>query len=823
MKKVSELNTQWMKDYARTIMNIIGDGSVYSDKEIKCWSMYNSKTDTDTYSYLVKYGDWDIPVNLRFTSIVRPNIDYLVSSYLGNPFNFSVTTVDKQSLEAKFKDKINQYLDKIQDTIRQKYMTIQTNIEMIEGKKQELQYMLQQEPENEEAAAQLQQIQQQFPIIMMKMEQMSNMLSRELARENEKLDAMSILSKFTAKDIREDLAHRKMKSMFEDDCIGEEHRLSFIDKCVTGRNSIYVNIENNKLVYRQVPSLAVRIPKTTSIRYGEQLPWQVLDERYPLEYVINRWGDYMSAEELKRLKSRDKYSEGVYSNNSNGYNYVENKGGGMSMEGVRVTRIFFQETAKIQYKVSPGKNGTPHVHPYNGEDKLKPTDSIKTKYKSYAFEGTVIDGNIYVGFNKLDQQILKIDDYGWNELPIVTDSFDDVSRIPYSLIWATKDLQALNTIIEYYKELLLVISGVKGFVMDESQLPSGMGKKEWMYFRKLGVMWIETYKKERRTQQLQYNQFQQFDDTISNSVQYLDMMQNRIQQQVDQITGVSRHARGELQPRDPVGTTQMAIQATSIIADVLFWEHDQVIRRALTRALNLYCKFIAKDGDILNIFDKTMGVYAPMKIPSGLLDGADYDLKVMNNNKDFRNLESMRQVIMNEYSKGGIDIKGFASLMNTDSIQELTAIAQTLVDKADDMRSRMQQEAANVQREMIQFEKNLEAQIQAPMQQLKQYELQLKKLDLDLKDKQLIFEAEYKKSQLETDSFLKAMDIMAEREVELKYLDEQKQSRQVDDILQQATLITNMILGKEQNMLKDKEISMRPKEKIKDSGKTIKS
>ena len=116
---------------------------------------------------------------------------------------------------------------------------------------------------------------------------------------------------------------------------------------------------------------------------------------------------------------------------------------------------------------------------------------------------------------------------------------------------------------------------------------------------------------------------------------------------------------------------------------------------------------------------------------------------------------------------------------------------------------------------MIQFEKNLEAQIQAPMQQLKQYELQLKKLDLDLKEKQIIFENEIKGREMESKVALGVLDILTEREIELKYLDEQKAARQVDDILEQARIITDAMIGKQTNDVKER-VSMRPKERIKD-------
>ncbi|MFA7143571.1 MAG: hypothetical protein WC175_06360 [Candidatus Dojkabacteria bacterium] len=812
-------NKDWMIRYAKSVMNGIGSGEGYSKKELEYWNMYNSRVEGNEYSYLMSYGDFDLPVKVRFTSIVRPNIDYLVSRYLGNPFNFSVSTIDKKSLESKFRDKINQYVDSLTMDIDSKYDQMSLQIEEINNKEQELMTMLQQEPQNEEHAQQLAELQKSMPMIRLKINQMRKALEREIRRASEDISNLEILSKFKAKDVRQDFAYKKLKSMFEIDGIKEEHRKALVDKIVTGRPYIFVDIENNELVYKYLPSYSVYHPKSVSVPYVEDGDWVAYEEFHSYDYVMHKWGNSMTDKERKRLKAfKESYYREVYSQNEfNSGDYIEDNRGSVSTgNNIRVIKIYFQVSEKLSYKVSKDKHGNTHVHKHSDDDsKLRKNESVKRKYKTYAYQGVIIDSNIFVDFKLREHQLLKVDNYGWNQLPIIGDNYDEVSRHPNSIIRATKDLQALNRIIEYYKELLLVISGVKGFLMDKSQLPKGMGEKEWMYYRKLGVMWIQSYRQDRRTQ-TQFNQFQQYDDTISPGIQYLMALQDRIQAQVDQITGVNRHARGEMESRDPVGTSQMAIQATSIIADILFWEHDQVVRRSLTRAINLYCKFIGDKGDMFTIYDKLAGQYNPIKVPPGLLNGADYDAVVMNNNKDFRELESMRQLITSEYSRGNISMADMANLIDTDSISELRIIAENMVEKADEMRQLAFQNEQEAAKQLKEYDAQIQAQLNAPMNQLKEMEVKLKELDLELKNKQITFEEEYKQKALESENFLKALDIMSEREVELKYLDEQKESRQVDNILEQARILSDVALGKEKNDNERRKATMRPKERIKD-------
>ena len=122
--RIEDLNKGWMKSQLRSINNIIGDGKSYRERDKMCWDMFYSEQKNSSYDYLTSYGDFDIPVTVRFTSIVKPNIDWLVSKYLGNPFNFTVRTVDKKSLEKKYQQKIDAYVVTIIQGIEEQYSNI---------------------------------------------------------------------------------------------------------------------------------------------------------------------------------------------------------------------------------------------------------------------------------------------------------------------------------------------------------------------------------------------------------------------------------------------------------------------------------------------------------------------------------------------------------------------------------------------------------------------------------------------------------------------------------------------------------------------------
>ena len=814
--KLSEINNKdFVKRYALQVNKLIGDGTLSGkEKDLTCWSMYYSKMKESDFDYLNKYGDFYIPVKVRFTSIIRDNIDFLVSKYLNNPFNFSAKTVDKKSLQKKFRSKVEQLVKNQLDIVDQQFFDLQSQMIKMEQEREMLHQQLNQQPQNQEQAMRLQEIQQQMPLIELKLQQFTKSLQREIRKNAEAMDIREALSKLKPKDIREDFVQRKLVDFYENSFLANVHKKTITEMYVTGKPYIFVDIVDNKLVYKYIPSYAVRQPENSSVDEVENGDWVGYEENLSYDKVISLWGEDIGFEGLKALEhyntNKNKMIDQQYEDKDAGAaNYVQGYKPVISQNNIRVFHLYFQVQAEIPVLKSIGKNGSVHTHLATDDQKIKEGQEIIKRYKSYAFEAHIILGSIVVGMKMRKHQALKVDNLGWNQLPIIGNGYDNVTRSPYSLIWTTRDLQAMYQIIEYYEELLLVISGVKGFVMDASQKPDNMSDNEWMYHRKLGTVWIETWKKDRRGQQSSFNQFQTYDDSIPASIQYLGMMKDRIHARIDRLTGVSRQARGEMQERDAVGTAKLSIQATNIIADVLYWEHDQIVRRALTRAMNLYCKFIGHEGDAFSIFDKQIGEFDTINIPKGLLDGADYDIIMMNNNKDAREVQELKNLVTAEYQRGKIDFLGMVNLFQSTSVVEMRVLAERMVEKADEMQQMAVSNQTEAQKELLVFQNELAMKLKEGDIQLKNMENQLKKLDLDIKEKEIIFDKDFNEKKLASDNYFKAMEIITKKDTDDQKLNNEANSVAIDQTLKAVELQIQQKLGSEKNLIDDRKLDTK--------------
>jgi hypothetical protein len=138
-----------------------------------------------------------------------------------------------------------------------------------------------------------------------------------------------------------------------------------------------------------------------------------------------------------------------------------------------------------------------------------------------------------------------------------------------SIVEQIKGLQNLKNITMYNLQLAMSRAGAKGFVYDVSQLPDKWEIEDALkYLKVAGIAFINSAQDEMPSS---FNQFQQFDMTLSQSVgQYLDISA-MIDREIDSITGVNNARQGVVQnSSQAVGVTQSAIVQSSLSTEVYY-------------------------------------------------------------------------------------------------------------------------------------------------------------------------------------------------------------------------------------------------------------
>lgn len=781
--KESEKTEEWIKQTVRyigqrTLTEIAG-----RKKDLVCHMYYNGVKDEAEFEYLNSVGDYVYPAKVRFFPIIRPKIDLQISKLTRRAISFRAFASDEISLKERYNKKMQEYFSVMDTKIKVSREAAKARIQELEVRIEQINQALQQQPESEEEAQMQQELKKMKPLLMEAIIQAKTIDEDFLLVSEEEEENIERLFKYKYEDVIEKGAQSFLKKSIRENGILEESLQAFKNNVITGKPIYFVDpVEGARFPdFKSLPSISVCWSAEESSRYIQDCPWASYSVLMGIGSVITAFPE-LTETDVERLEQLGNLAttNSLYTNfdhsavfgdhSKDSVNYS-----GTSMEKlVDVTYVYYRSPRKVMRKLVPNKyiEGTFFSHIVGEEDlekkPLREGEKLEIRFIDDIYEGVLIgkgDG-ISVKCRLKNYQVYDIDTLA-TQLPIVGYTFNSLVDEPYSYVWATKDIQDLYNILRYQEELLIVLSGVKGFVMDKSQKPDDMSYDEWMYNRKMGVAWIDTMKRKfGRTPT--FNQFQSYDDTLTQSIIYIEEVLARLDESAGTTIGIPRQAVGQTVSTDQVGTNKQAVERSELINELMFYKHFELLGHALSRYMNC-ARDQGLNEEIISFVTNDMAIEDAV-IPKGLFDSRRIDIYVTNSTKEFEGIQRLQEIAVQERGLGTIDLAGLVRVFNVDTLKEIEVALQQASEIAFKRQQSLQQsdqqfQAQNEQaiRQMEQQQEQMKLQLEG---KLKQLDLQLKKEELQaemaqkavenqLKDKELTLKAEEASSKLAADAFEK--------------------------------------------------------------------
>ena len=833
--------------------------------DLYCWEMYHNKFRTSEYEYLRKFGDYELPATVKHIPKQRPYIDYLTSKQSRRPFVFSVNVVDKTSVEKKYKNKISDFLDKHLLKYKEMYFANIGKIGQLEAARQQIIQQLQQEPQGEEQALQQQQIHAQLPQITAQIEYIKDVLTNENIYTQKEIDRLNRYYKYDKKELVEELAQKAVRSLRQKLNINRTSLKNFIAHTVIGRQYYYVDyrVGDNVCKFGAIAPHKVFYPATEDIEWVQELDWAGFEEQMSYSDILIEFEDDLTIEQKNELKERGQRlpsSVGGIFVATEGQTAIldtdsVDTGSANADDGRSVVRVWWVAQRTLRAISSPN----PHVkddtftnfvnddhdvineddYYYNKKKRVwvkKSDESVEIKYdkvKTYStkkgqgyekrviydlYRGVVIDDFVFIA-KKSDTQPRFVDNYSKMLIPIIGPTFNSITNQPYSLLWATRDIQKLYNIVNYHRELMLAVAGTKVMLMDMFQKPEGMSDDEWRYQMKMGVAKIQTRKKGIGPGlQPTFNQFQVYDMSLSSSIQYLEKILEGLDEQIGMIMGVTRPTMGQIVNTDQVGTFQLSQQSSSMVTEIIYANHDEIERQALNMLLHLSKTYIWDKETIIQILTSD-GAEELVKIPDNLLNLSDYDIQVVNNTKEENSLAELKQIALNHLSSGRIPLNNFISMYRIESLMELEKMIQHFDEKAQEI---MQQNAgnevqakANLEKMKIELQAQYDAKIEEQRFMLEQANLKLEQDKMISEDKWREITNQLEEKKLAQDRYLKLYELVNERESEDNAVMLNDKHSTVDEQIRVLELKLNALISTQQLEQQEKDSQRSDKQTIK--------
>lgn len=362
---------------------------------------------------------------------------------------------------------------------------------------------------------------------------------------------------------------------------------------------------------------------------------------------------------------------------------------------VLIIEAYWVDYKKYVNKISVDKFGNEHVKTMSDETKVS-KDIVSKNIKIWR-KGVLIGGELLVDWGEIKNQPRGVDDFSDTGCPYHCLIPNYINRTSTSMVEQVKGLQNLKNITMYGVQLAMARAGSKGFIYDVAQMPDGWDIDVVMkYLKVAGIAFINSAQDEAPTT---FNQFQDFDMTISASVKQYIEINLMIDREIDAITGVNEARQGFVQnSSQAVGVTQSAILQSSLSTENYF------------HLFNMFCENIYNySAGLIKIAWAGKERFAPIIGDVGVdflasdIDLAldDYAVYVEEIPEALADKDMLHQMIIAAVQAGSIDfIQGFKILQTRDvdyALRQLERYTMKQERKAEKMQK--EQLAAQMQQQ----------------------------------------------------------------------------------------------------------------------------
>ena len=541
----SEKTVDWCEKNLDAIIQQLehanSEGSVSNyDKDISNYRLYNGDLEYDDYSYVTEQYNMPSPATMANYPITRNKVDLLCNEDLSRPLDKSVFAINIDAALRKEQFKVSLIANELLKEINSE----------VEGE-----FGMELEMDNKD-----------YPMP----------------------EDIDLFMRYQYKEVLEESIHDGL------DYLSQKYQLKHVfkegmrDLLVTAKEFYKIYIKDGDPFVRRVDPRTFVFDKSIDSDFLDNAQWAGEERWLTINEVIDEFRDELEVEDVRELEDmRQATSDNI--DRWNGiFNWVEIDHS--KTVKVRVITAEWKSIKAIRYKISENKYNPeqPFKKVVSDTYKKRKNETIETKCVDDIWEGTKIGGKILVQCRRRPNQVRSVDDAGSTSLSYVGVVYNHTTGKPTSLVDILRHTQMLYNIVMYHIELALARSGGKAVVYDVSQMPTniGMDMQEVMYHLKNdGIIPINS--RDEGGDSASFNQFQQVDFTLSQSVQQLINLKLMLEQTAGQISGVSPQREGAVEQYEYVGNVQRSVSQSSISTGGWFYSHNEVKKKVFEKLANL--------------------------------------------------------------------------------------------------------------------------------------------------------------------------------------------------------------------------------------------
>lgn len=385
------------------------------------------------------------------------------------------------------------------------------------------------------------------------------------------------------------------------------------------------------------------------------------------------------------------------SNFSNGFNhrnsYFDSEG------NIRVLRVFWRSYKQILKVTSFDEQGN-EIIKYRNEDYIVKEDMGEEAEKLYItqwWQGVKAGEKVYTDMRPRPIQYNKIGNPGYNTPGIVGQIYNINDQKAVSLMDRAK---VFNYIFDgAFHRLMEMYSKYFGPVLeiDKAKMPEGWDVTKTLFFaKKAGVLVIDSFKEGKKGMStgklagaVGNTSGKLYNPEIANYIQQNISLMEYAKNMMDEVIGVPKQRLGNVEKRETVGGVDTAIRQGNYVTAMIFKQHDEVKKRALS--LLLETAKIAMRGNKLKLQyigdDYTNQI---MEIDGEEIAEEDYGLEITNESDNIKLEQNLTQLAHAALQNQMLSFSTIMKIFTSPSLVEI----QRLIEKDEKQTKEQQGEQA---------------------------------------------------------------------------------------------------------------------------------
>jgi len=644
---ITKKNKEWREGCVEAYIDLSNSGSGFSKRRTELrdlYDYYNGIIDDADYNYVLKpYGKSrkNFPSQMRNYPIIKPIIDLLLGEKSKRPLNYTVTVQNSDSVSIK---------------------------------------------ENAKSEVIFKNLQQHF---MQSVQNQGQEMGVDPDQEIELPKHIADMFESSYVDNRAILGQKSLNYIMQEQEVYDKIQKGWFHYLVSGEVYTHRGVRSSEPFYDILNPIDVDYDLDPDLEFVEDGDWALVRKYSHASTIIDHYYEDLTDDQILELEEpRHSETGGSYLNAQSPSN-DENSNRNRLLE---VVNVYWKSRKRIGFLtyMDPETGVMEEEEVEDGfrlpQELKQDGASVEWKWVNEVWEGTRIDGRIYININPISNQRMSLDNPSKCKLPINGRRYSDTNSKNISLVKLGIPYQLNYNIYKYRLEVAVAKSKDIIAQFDINMIPKKWDMDKFMYFvDATGIAWVD-YNKEGVKLSPQHQSV--LDMSIKTISQYIELL-NSISMEWEKISGVSRQRQGEIGAYEGKASSQQAILQSSHITEDLFRKFERLEQRDFQALLD-YSKEAWLTGK------KTM-----YSMPDGTTDFLDldsmdhmesnYGIFVSDAGKDqekLQNIKGLTQAMM----QNGTKPAAIAEMLDSNSFSEIKKNLK-LADKASEELEAAQQQA----------------------------------------------------------------------------------------------------------------------------------